>query len=169
MGARDRVSAALAALQVRPARPQLARPPWLAAPRVAVRRPVSPPLTAFTGRRSGVPLTGGQNQSVVSGSGAGLAQCGPQGTGTVWYPAQVTVSTTTGIATGVDTSVCNVYLGAAGLPSTLLGTIFGGNGLLGAAVPPLTVGLFVIAVWTGAKPGDVCAVNVQGSMDALVM
>lgn len=148
---------------------RLIRPPLTARPQVVVGRPASAPMEAFTGVLRGITLTGGQNQAQASGGGTAQAQAGPQGSGTVWYPAQVTVSTTTGITNGIDTSVCNVYLGAAGFPSTLQGTIFGGNGLLGVALPPITVGLFIIAVWTGAHPGDQCAINVQGTMDALVM
>jgi hypothetical protein len=147
----------------------LIRPPWLRAGVTVTGRPASPSVSSYTGRIRGVTLTGGQNQATATSGGTASTQAGPQGLGTVWYPAQVTVSTTTGITTGADTSICNLYLGAAGFPSTLLGTIFGGNGLLGVALPPLTVGLFVIAQWTGAHPGDACALNVQGTMDALAM
>lgn len=148
-------------------RSRLVRPPLTRQPRVVVRRPVSPGIELYTHRIRGIPLTGGQGQSRVANNTA-TVQVGPQGLGTVWYPSQVTVSTTTGIRTGLDTSVCNIYLGAAGTPTTLQGTIFGGNGLLGVALPNLTVGLFIIAVWTGATNGDFCAVNAQGTMDALV-
>jgi hypothetical protein len=126
-------------------------------------------MSAFSRRQTGVPLTGGQGQAFASGAGTATAQVGPQGAGTVWYPAQATISTTTGMATGIDTAVCNVYLGAAGTPITLLATVFTGNGLVAAALPPLTVGQFVIADWTGAHPGDVCALNVAGTMSSLVL
>jgi hypothetical protein len=145
---------------------RLVRPPLGARPRVVVTRPVSPSIATFTRRQSGIALQGGWAQTEVSGGGAQVS-AGPQGAGTVWYPAQVTVSTTTGIATGLDTSVCNVYLGAAGTPTTLQGTIYGGNGVLAVALPPLTVGLFLIAVWTGAHNGDQAAMNITGTMDAL--
>jgi len=80
----------------------------------------------------------------------------------------VTVSTTTGV---LDVSVCKIYAGPAGIqtPTTLLGTIFGGGaGVLSAAVPPLPVGWLLVAVWTGANPGDIAAVNVTGSKDARI-
>jgi hypothetical protein len=92
-------------------------------------------------------------------------QIGPQGAGTVWYPAQVTTSTSSGVN---DTSTCLIYMGAAGTPITLMGTLFpGGAGVLSVALPNLTVGLFIIAVFSGAKAGDIAAVNVTGTMDYL--
>jgi hypothetical protein len=130
-------------------------------------RPASPSIATFTTRNSGIALQGGWAQTEVAAGGEAQVSAGPQGAGTVWYPAQVTVSTTTGIETGLDTSVCNVYTGAAGTPTTLQGTIYGGNGVLAVALPPLTVGLFIIAVWTGGHPGDQAAINVTGTMDAL--
>jgi len=97
-----------------------------------------------------------------------LVQVGPQGLGTVWYPAAVTVSTTSGVN---DNSVANVYAGPAYLltPTQLLGTIpNGGAGVLSAAVPPLPVGWYLTVIWTGANLGDVAAVNITGSKDARV-
>lgn len=92
-------------------------------------------------------------------------QIGPQGAGTVWYPAQVTTFTTSGVN---DTSTCLIYMGAAGTPVTLMGTLFpGGAGVLAVAFPPLTVGLFIIAQFSNGNVGDVAAVNVTGTMDYL--
>lgn len=128
-----------------------------------------PPMEHFIGVQARVPLNDGQGQAIVPASGTVTVRIGPQGLGTVWYPAAVTISTTTGVN---DPSVCNVYAGPASLqtPTTLLGTIpSGGAGVLAAAVPPLPVGWFLAAVWTGATPGDVAAVNVTGSKDARVM
>jgi hypothetical protein len=149
---------------------RLVRPPLFARPRTVTGRPASPDVTLYTARKTNLPLTGGQNQAFATGSpGTAQTQVGPQGLGTIWYPAQVTVSTSTGLASGFDASLCSIYLGATGLPTTLQGTIFGGNGLLGVALPPITVGLFIIAKWTNAHAGDVCAINVQGLMSALMM
>lgn len=126
----------------------------------------SPPIEAYTGIQQQVPLNDGQGQAVVSGAGTATVQIGPSGLGTVWYPAAVTISTTTGVN---DASVANVYAGPTSLvtPTTLLGTIPGGGaGVLSAAVPPLPVGWSLTVVWTGGHPGDIAAVNVTGSKTA---
>ena len=122
------------------------------------------PVGRYRRRVTQIPLTGGQGQAVISASGAATVTVGPQGLGNIWYPAQVTLSTTTG---PLDTSTCKVYLGAQGVPITLLGTIYTGNGTLAAAVPPMQPGQFIIAVWSGGHNGDVAAVNIIGLMDAL--
>lgn len=117
------------------------------------------PVTPTTGAVYGASLAAPPNNGTLT------LQIGPQGAGTVWYPAQVTTSTTSGVN---DVSTCLVYMGAAGTPITLMGTLFpGGAGVLAVAFPPLTVGLFIIAKFSGAKPGDVAAVNVTGTMDYL--
>lgn len=115
---------------------------------------------------TGLPLSGGQGQAVISAGGAATVTVGPQGLGNIWYPAQITVSTTSGLA-GNDASTCNVYLGAQGVPITLLGTLLPGTGVLGVAVPSMSPGQYLIAIWSGGKTGDVAAVNVVGTMDAL--
>lgn len=125
-------------------------------------------METYTTRRSGVPLQGGQAQGFISAGGTLTLQIGPQGSGTVWYPAQVSISTTSSLANPpTDVSTCNIYMGAAGTPILLMGTLFPGAGVLAVAFPPLTVGLFIIAKWSGGKSGDVAAVNVTGTMDYL--
>lgn len=89
---------------------------------------------------------------------------GPQGLGTIWYPVQATLSTTTG---PLDTSTALVYLGAQGIPITLVGTVYTGNGTVALAIPPMSPGQALIASWTGAHPGDTVAFNAIGTMDAL--
>lgn len=134
-------------------------------PRPVVTRPATVPVEQFTVRRTGVPLTGGQALGVIPGGGALTLSIGPQGLGTVWYPAQVTTTTTSGVN---DVSTCLVYMGAAGVPTTLMGTLYpGGAGVLAVAFPPLTVGLFIIAEFTGGHATDIAAVNVTGTMDYL--
>lgn len=127
------------------------------------------PLEYYTGVQQQVPLNDGQGQALVPAGGSVTVQIGPQGLGTVWYPAAVTVSTTTGVN---DSSVAKIYAGPTSLvtPTTLLGTIFGGGaGVLAAAVPPLPVGWSLTVVWTGATPGDLAAVNVTGSKTARIV
>lgn len=121
------------------------------------------PMVAYTNRVTSVPLTGGQGQAKVAANTATVT-IGPQGAGNVWYPAQAVVSTTTGT---LDTSTCKLYLGAQGVPVLLVGTVFSGNGTIALALPPLSPGQYLIAIWTGATNGDVAAVNVVGTMDAL--
>lgn len=134
-----------------------------------MRRPPIPPATGYTGTIRQVPLTEAQGQTTIDANGNGVVSLGPQGMGTVWYPASVTVSTSTGVD---DASVANVYAGPAGIltPTTLLGTIpSGGAGVLAVAIPPLPVGWQLAVVWSGGNTGDVAAVNVTGSKDAMVM
>lgn len=132
---------------------------------VAIRIP-RPPVTEYTQVADGIPLGDGQGQAVVA-SNAAQVQIGPQGLGTVWYPAQVTVSTTTGV---LDTSSCDIYVGPGPVlvRTNLMGTVFpAGRGVLAVALPPMPVGWFLTAVWSGAKNGDIAAVNVTGSKRAL--
>lgn len=125
------------------------------------------PVGAYTSKIQGVPLTGGQAQGIVSGGGTVTLTAGPQGLANVWYPAQVTLSTTTGLSGGIDTSTVAVYLGSQGVPITLVGSIFGGNGVLALAIPSMSPGQVLIAKWTGGHAGDTAAFNIIGSMDGL--
>jgi hypothetical protein len=122
------------------------------------------PIQRYTARITGVPLTGGQQQGTVQGSGKASLSVGPQGLGTIWYPTQVTISTTTG---PLDASTALVYLGAQGVPITLVASVFTGNGTIGLAIPTMSPGQVLIVSWTGAQPGDVVSMNIVGTMDAL--
>jgi len=122
------------------------------------------PLSAYTGRATGVPLNGGQVQGTIPVSGALSLTVGPQGLGTVWYPVQITLSTTTG---QLDTSTGNIYLGPLVTPATLVGTGFG-NGTYALAIPPMSPGQYLVIQWAGGHNGDIAAANVIGTMDALV-
>jgi hypothetical protein len=108
-------------------------------------------------------------EAAVTGT-AGNAQCqlGPSGLGNTWYPTQVTLATGAGITQGFDNSTANLYLGPSVSNSTLLGSVFGGNGIVAAALPPIQPGQFLIAQWTGANGGDTAIMNIQGTMDALI-
>jgi hypothetical protein len=113
----------------------------------------------------GVPLTGGQVQGVIGSGGAATISVGPQGLGTIWYPQQATISTTTGAA---DASTCQIFLGALGVLTLLAGQSYAGGGdTIALAVPALTPGQLLIAVWAGGHHGDKCTVNIIGTMDAL--
>jgi hypothetical protein len=129
-------------------------------------RPPVIPVGRYTQPITGVPLTGGQGQAVVSSGGAATVSVGPQGLGNVWYPASATIQTTSGVN---DASTCNLYLGPAGVPVTLLATLYpGGTGTAGLATPPLSPGQYLIAVWSGGNPGDHASLNVVGTMDSIM-
>lgn len=137
---------------------------WLPGWRGSGQQPMSRvPVTAYTRRLSGIPLTGGQVQGTIAGGKLTLS-VGPQALGTVWYPVQVTLSTTTG---ALDTSTALVYLGPLVTPATLVGTVFTGNGTVALAIPSMTPGQTIIIAWTGAHNGDTAAANIIGTMDAL--
>ena len=130
-----------------------------------VRQPIGrPPITAYGTPVQGVPLQPGQASGKIPASGTITLSIGPAGFGNVWYPAQVTVSTTTG---PLDTSTCNVYLGPANTPVTLLAQIITGNGVLATALPNMTAGQYLIAIWTGGHTGDTAAINITGTMDTI--
>ena len=122
------------------------------------------PMERFSQRVTGISLTGGQAQSKVSAAGAATVSIGPQGLGTVWYPAQATISTTTG---ATDLSTCQLFLGSA-VPSNLVGQSYAGGGdTIALAVPSLSPGQLLIAKWAGGVSGDLATVNIIGTMDVL--
>ena len=123
------------------------------------------PMEQFRRQLSGVPLTGGQGQAVVSAGGTARVSVGPQGLGTVWYPSQCVVSTSTGAN---DVSTCAVYLGSQALQNLQGGQSYAGGGdTIGLSVTSMTPGDLLIAIWESAVPGATAAINVQGTMDAL--
>lgn len=137
------------------------RPGW----RGSGQQPIiATPVGAYTGKVTGVPLTGGQALAKVPGSGALTLSVGPTGLGTTWYPVQVTLSTTTG---PLDTSTALVYLGSGQVATQLVGTVYSGNGTVALAIPDMSPGQTLIVAWTGAKSGDTAALNIIGTMDAL--
>jgi hypothetical protein len=124
------------------------------------------PMQLYQRRVTSLPLVGGQAQGAISGTGTLTLSVGPSGAGNVWYPASATIQTTTGIN---DFSTCQVFLGPAGLGVTLLATLFpGGTGTAALAIPSMTPGQYIIATWTGAKPGDAATVNIVGMMDSVM-
>jgi hypothetical protein len=139
---------------------------WAAAGFRFFKRTISEPVPIgrYTGKISGVPLTGGQASGPVSAGGTLTLSAGPQGLGTAWYPAQVTLSTTTG---ALDTSTALVYLGVGGVPTTLVATVYSGNGTAALAIPAMQPGDLVIVQWSGGHPGDTASFNILGTMDAL--
>jgi len=132
---------------------------------------VTAPFTAAAGDTIAIAVSSddGTSGSVYGGTISSLSQpltltAGPQGLGTTWYPAQVTLSTTTG---ALDTSTALVYLGSQGVPITLVGSVFTGNGTVALAIPSMAPGQVLIVTWTNGHAGDTAAFNVVGTMDAL--
>lgn len=113
-----------------------------------------------------IPLSGAQGITTIAANGTGTISVGPAGLGTVWYPASAVISTTTGAN---DSSTCSIYVGPAGYPTTLQGTLAlsGGAGVVALAIPQLTPGMFIIAVWSGAHAGDIATLNVTGTAQVL--
>jgi len=134
-------------------------------PVAPLRRPASIPQEFYTGRQRTL-ITGGYGSTVVAANGTATVTVGPQGVGTVWYPQQWAIATTSGAA---DTSTCTIYHGPIGLQTLIIGQSYAGGGDSGGmAVPPMWPGYFVVAVWAGGKSGDLASLTVYGQMDALV-
>jgi hypothetical protein len=125
----------------------------------------SAPMQAYRSAVQGMQLAGGQAFGIVNGAGVAVAQVGPQGLGNVWYPAMANITTTTGPG---DVSTCTVYLGSQSLANMAGPTSYAGGGdSIGLSVPALTPGALLIAVWSGAHPGDTATLNIIGTMDCL--
>lgn len=109
-----------------------------------------------------IPLSGAQATGTFTASGTLTLSVGPTGLGTIWYPASAVISTTTG---PTDTSTCSIYVGPQGNPQALQGTLFqnGGAGVVAMAIPSISPGLSVIAVWTGGTNGALATLNVTGT------
>jgi hypothetical protein len=130
-----------------------------------MQRIVSVPQERFTQQISGMPLTGGQVQTTVSALGTATVSIGPNGLGVVWYPAAANISTSTGAQ---DNSTCSVYLGAIAAQNLQGGQSYAGGGdTVALSVPSMSPGQLLIAVWSGAIPGAIAAMNIIGTMDAL--
>ena len=135
-------------------------------PVIPMARPATIGVEQYA-RRVRSPLTGGYGTATVSASGAATVTLGPQGVGTVWYPQQCAIATTTGAN---DASTCSLFVGPLGL-LTLIGSqsYAGGGDSIGLAVPALFPGYFLVAVWTGGNTGDLAALTVYGQMDTLAV
>lgn len=134
-------------------------------PVTPLRRPHSVPQQFYTERRRTV-ITAGYGSALVPASGIVTVTVGPQGVGTIWYPQQWAIATTTGAN---DASTCTIYHGPIGLQTLVIGQSYAGGGDSGGmAVPPMWPGYFVVAVWSGAKQGDLASLTVYGQMDVLV-
>jgi hypothetical protein len=122
-----------------------------------------PPVALYR-RRVRTTLTNGTGQATVTG-GTATVRLGPQGLGTVWYPQAATIATTSGAA---DASTCTIYLGAQAVLPQIVGQSYAGGGdSVGLSSPPLTPGLFLIAVWVSAHSGDQATLVIYGDQEVL--
>jgi len=130
---------------------------------LAVRPIRRTPIEAYTSKVQGVPLQGGQGQAVVEG-GTATITVGPQGLGVLWYPVQVTVSSSVG---ALDTSTVAVYLGQISVGTLQGGQSYAGGGdVVALAIQVMAPGQNLIAVWSNATNGSTVYLNVNGTMDA---
>jgi hypothetical protein len=129
------------------------------------QRVESAPPELFRNTSQSLQIDNAQAQGIMGANGSLTLSLGPAGMGTIWYPASVAVATSLGTA---DTSTCDIYIGPANTPVAIQGIIPSGNGVLAVAIPAMTPGLYIIAVWTGGKAGTNCYLNVTGVMTALM-
>lgn len=128
-------------------------------------RPQVIPQQRYT-RQLRVPIDNGSNSGVVSAAGTVTVQVGPSGLGTRWYPTMAAISTTTGTA---DASTAIVYIGTLGFGSAQAAQSYtGGGDTIGLNDADLYPGLYVIAIWSGAVPGDTATLVVYGDQLVLV-
>ena len=129
-----------------------------------MRRSYSAPIGAYTQTvRTDIPA--GTGYATISAGGTATVQVGPQGIGTVWYPAVANIATSTGAN---DVSTCQLYYGPLSQLSAVSGTSYAGGGdSIGLSVPPLRPGYFIVAVWTGGTSGALASLQVLGSQDVL--
>lgn len=132
---------------------------------VDLRRPRIIPIEAFRRPRTAQIGNQGIAGGVIGSGGGATVTVGPQGYGTRWYPAQISIATQGGAA---DPSTCAFYLNVVG-PGGFLGQSYAGGGDQPAfAVPEMQPGDLLFAVWAGSTPGFWTQVAVTGSMDVLI-
>lgn len=147
--------------------PAVASGTWRAAGNVftKLRRPQIVPMERFAAVRSTQIGASGIGAGTISGAGSATVPVGPQGYGTRWYPAQVSIATQTGAN---DVSTCTFYMNVVG-PGGFIGQSYAGGGdQPGLALPEMQPGDLLYAVWAGGHAGDWCQVTITGQQDILV-
>lgn len=120
----------------------------------------------FYRREMRVPIDNGSNSGIVSAAGTVTVQAGPSGLGNRWYPTMAVISTGTGTA---DASTAIVYVGTLGFGSAQAAQSYtGGGDTIGLNDAELYPGLYVIAIWSRAAPGDTATLVVYGDQTVLV-
>lgn len=126
------------------------------------RRPVIVPQDAFV-HQVQTPIGQGATQGLVAGDGSAMLVIGPQGIGTRWYPSQVLVATSSGVA---DQSACTLYRNFID-PKQEVGHTEQGGGDVLAFTHDMQPGDLLYAVWARANPGDLATLTVHGDQLAL--
>lgn len=148
--------------------PAIAAGTWRAARNVffvELRRPRIVAMERFTTVASSQIGASGIASGIISGAGTATVPIGPQGYGTRWYPAQLSVATQTGAA---DVSTVAFYINVIG-PGGFIGQSYSGGGDQPAlALPEMQPGDLLYSVWSGGNPGDWCQVTITGQQDILI-
>ena len=130
-------------------------------------RSVPPGEFLFRNRRMEVPIGPyGFAQGTVA-AGTVTLSVGPQGAGSSWDLAQVSVATTTGAN---DASTVAFYIqptGTVAAPWQAGQSYAGGGDQVGLAGYKMVPGERLYAVWSGAKNGDVATMILTGVMTVL--
>ena len=131
-----------------------------------IHRPGVIPVGRYTVQQQ-TAIQNGTATSYIGAGGKATVQVGPAGLGGSWEPTMAVVATASGAE---DTSTCQLYIGPAGIPLQSLTaglTYAGGGSTIGLAAPVITVGLCIIAVWSGGNPGDLVSLTVYGTQTSL--
>ena len=135
-------------------------------PVIPLLRPATVPINAYS-QLARMPLQGGYGTATVAADGTATVTLGPQGVGTVWYPQQAAVGTTTGAA---DASTVTFYVGPLALLTQIGSQSYAGGGdSIGLAISALYPGFFLVAKWSGGHTGDLAVFTVYGVQDVLVV
>lgn len=132
--------------------------------------PRSVPPAIFFGRdrRMQVPIgPRGFAQGLVSGAGSVTLNIGPDGAGTSWDLAQVSVATTSGAADASTVAFYAQPTGTVQAPWQVGQSYAGGGDQVGLAGIKLVPGERLYAVWSGGKSGDVATMILTGVMTVL--
>lgn len=117
---------------------------------------------------SSAPTAGATYSGTVTITGASLTlNVGPQGVGSSWDLAQVSVATTTGTADASTVAFFVQPTGTVQAPWQVGQSYAGGGDQVGLAGIKMVPGERLYAVWTSANPGDIATMILTGVMTVL--
>ena len=142
-------------------------PAGLHVDRRVLPRSVPPGVFLFRGRQVEVPIGPyGFAQGTIAGGTVTLS-VGPQGAGTSWDLAQVSVATASGAADASTVAFFAQPAGTVQAPWQVGQSYAGGGDQVGLAGIKLVPGERLFAVWSSAKNGDVATMILTGVMTVL--